>query len=96
MSEPVGVQVGRICPRCGREDSVPLRWGMPGPDDERLAERGLVALGGCVVPMKEPAFACRACGLDWGRAGDPTTDEQELADLLGVRYAEVVRALGTG
>jgi hypothetical protein len=69
---------------------------MPGPEDRRRAERGLVALGGCVVLPAEPAFACRACGLEWGREGDPTADEQQLAELLGVRYADVVRALGTG
>ena len=28
--------------------------------------------------------------------GDPTVDERELAELLGVGYADVVRALGTG
>ncbi|MGY1640857.1 hypothetical protein ACI782_06940 [Geodermatophilus sp. SYSU D00703] len=96
MAEPVGVQVGRVCPGCGREDSVPLRWGLPAVEDMRLAERGLVALGGCMLPEDEPALSCRACGLEWGRKGDPTTDEQALADLLGVQYADVVRALGTG
>jgi hypothetical protein len=96
MSEPVGVQVGRACPRCGREDSIPLRWGMPAADDERLAERGLVALGGCLVPPDEPAFTCRTCGLEWGREGDPSADEQELAELLGVGHIDVVSALGSG
>ncbi|WP_100500814.1 hypothetical protein [Geodermatophilus chilensis] len=96
MSEPVGVQVGRVCPGCGREDSVPLRWGMPAVEDFRLAERGLVALGGCLLPGEEPILACRSCGLEWGRERDPTADEQALADLLGVQYADVVRALGRG
>ena len=96
MTEPVGVQVGRVCPGCGREDSVPLRWGLPAVEDFRLAERGLVALGGCLVPGEEPVLSCRSCGLEWGREGDPTADEQALADLLGVRYADVVRALGSG
>ena len=62
----------------------------------RLAERGLVALGGCMVPGEEPVLSCRSCGLEWGREGDPTADEQALAELLGVRYADVVCALGTG
>ena len=62
----------------------------------RLAERGQVALGGCMVMGEDPAFACRSCGLEWGREGDPTADEQELADLLGVRHLDVVRALGAG
>ncbi len=96
MSEPVGVQVGRVCPGCGREDSVPLRWKLRGPEDMRLAERGLIALSGCMVPGEEPVLSCRSCGLEWGGEGDPTADEQALADLLGVRYADVVRALGRG
>jgi hypothetical protein len=96
MSGSVGVQPGRLCPRCGREDSVPLIWGLPDVEAMQLAERGLVALGGCMVPGDSPAFSCRGCGLAWGREGDPTADEQALAELLGVRYAVVVRALGRG
>jgi hypothetical protein len=96
MGEPVGVQAGRTCPRCGREDSVPLVWGLPGLPDMELAERGLVALGGCMLPGDVPAFSCRTCGLEWGRSGDPTADEQELTRLLGVEFSDVVRALGAG
>ena len=75
---------------------MPLIWGLPSPELMSEEERGLVALGGCMVPGEDFALHCRGCGLEWGRHGDPTADEQELADLLGVRYAEVVRALGTG
>jgi hypothetical protein len=96
MSEPIGVQAGRVCPECRREDSVPLLWGLPDFEAMRLAERGQVALGGCMVMGENPAFACRSCGLEWGREDDPTADEQELADLLGVRHVDVVRALGAG
>jgi hypothetical protein len=96
MSEPIGVQAGRVCPGCAREDSVPLLRGLPDPQTMRLAERGRVALGGCMVMGEDPAFACRSCGLEWGREGDPTADEQALADLLGVRHIDVVRALGAG
>jgi hypothetical protein len=98
MSEATGVQVGRVCPRCGKEDSVPLIYGLPSPHDQQLAEQGVIALGGCLMPMlgEETAFVCRACGLDWGRQSDPTAHEQALADLLGVPFADVVRALGTG
>jgi hypothetical protein len=96
MSESIGVQAGRVCPGCGREDSVPLLWGLPDFETMRLAERGQVVLGGCMVMGEDPAFACRSCGLEWGREGDPTSDEQELADLLGVCHLDVVRALGAG
>jgi hypothetical protein len=96
MGEAVGVQVGRVCPGCGREDSVPLVWGFPDPGSSELAERGLVALGGCMLPGEAPAFSCRTCGLHWGRDDDPTAGEQELARLLGVEHRDVVRALGAG
>lgn len=96
MSEAVGVQIGRVCPRCGREDSVPMIFGLPAPQDQDLAEEGLIGLGGCMMPEHPAAFLCRACGLEWGSHSDPTTDEQALAALLGVAYPDVVRALGTG
>jgi hypothetical protein len=70
---------------------------MPSGDVVELAERGLVSLGGCLLdPDGNPQWACRACGLDWGREGDPTADEQALADLLGVGWPDVVRVLGAG
>ncbi|MQA35977.1 hypothetical protein [Modestobacter roseus] len=70
MSEPVRVQVGRVCPSCGREESIPLLWGMPGPEDFELADRELVALGGCMLGPDEPTLACRACGMQWGSDED--------------------------
>lgn len=96
MRESVGVQLGRTCPSCGKQDSVPLIWGLPSPELMDFEERGLVALGGCMVSGEDFAFRCRECGVAWGPESDPTADEQELAELLGVRYADVVRALGAG
>lgn len=78
MSEPLGVQAGKVCPSCGREDSIPLVWGMPGPEDFELAERGLVALGGCMLGPDEPTLVCRACGAHWGSDVD-----DEDGDLRG-------------
>ena len=66
MSEPVGVQAGKVCPSCGREESIPLLRGLPDPEAMELAERGLVALGGCMVTPDEPTLVCRACGAHWG------------------------------
>jgi len=69
---------------------------MPGFDDFRQADRGVVALGGCLMPQEVAAFVCRSCHLQWGSESDPTADEAELAELLDVGFADVVRALGTG
>ncbi|MDP5184414.1 hypothetical protein QOZ88_17400 [Blastococcus sp. BMG 814] len=96
MPESVGVQAGRVCPRCGRENSIPLVYGLPGSDLFEQAESGRVALGGCLVMDEQPAFVCRSCDLAWGDESDPTADEAELAGLLDVEYCDVVRALGTG
>ena len=96
MAESVGVQAGRACPGCGKEDSIPLIFGMPGFDDFRQAERGLIALGGCLVPDEEAGFVCRSCDLQWGNESDATADETELATLMDLGYADVVRALGGG
>jgi hypothetical protein len=96
MGESVGVQAGRVCPGCGEQNSVPLVYGMPGFDDFRRAEAGVIALGGCLMPGEEAAFVCRSCELAWGDESDPTADEAELSGLLGVTHLEVVRALGAG
>lgn len=96
MAQGLGVQEGRICPECGREDSVPLIWGLPLGGTMELAERGLVKLGGCMVPGEWPAFACRGCGSEWGSDDDPTADEQALADMLALPFPDVVGILGTG
>ncbi|WP_246063388.1 hypothetical protein [Blastococcus colisei] len=85
-----------MCPRCGREDSIPLVYGLPGSDLFQQAERGRVGLGGCLVMDEQAAFVCRSCELEWGSESDPTADEAELTELLGVAYPDVVRALGTG
>ncbi|WP_104526011.1 hypothetical protein [Blastococcus atacamensis] len=96
MGESMGVQAGRVCPGCGEENSIPLIYGMPGAEDFQQAERGVVALGGCLMPEDVAAFVCRSCDLSWGSEADPTADEAELAGLLGVEHADVVRALGSG
>ena len=96
MSGSIGVQEGRVCPGCGEENSVPLLYGLPGSKTFHLAERGMVSLGGCLMPEEKAAFSCRTCDLEWGSDSDPTADEAVLAELLGVGYADVVRALGTG
>ncbi|MGY1846984.1 hypothetical protein [Blastococcus sp. SYSU DS1021] len=85
-----------MCPGCGREDSIPLVYGLPGSDLFEQAGSGRVALGGCLVMDEQTAFVCRSCGLEWGRESDPTAGEAELAGLLDVEYVELVRALGAG
>jgi hypothetical protein len=91
-----GVVQGQVCPECGVEDAVPVVVGMPDASLFEAADRGLVVLAGCVVFEGRRSFHCRACSHEWGHEGDPTTDEQQLADLLAVGHDDVVRAIGSG
>lgn len=91
-----GVVRGQVCPECGVEDAIRVLYGLPDERLARAAERGLVALAGCILVEGQGAFVCRACSHAWGHAEDPSADEQELAELIGVRYDDVVRAVGTG
>ena len=56
----------RVCPACGREESIPVVFGLPSPELMDAAEKGLVSLGGCMMPEGPADFACRSCGLEWG------------------------------
>jgi len=94
--DEVGVVRGQVSPQCGVEDAIPVVVGLPDAALGQAAERGLVVLAGCIVFEDRGAFHCRACSYEWGAVGAPTTDEQQLADLLGAPYDDVVRAIGSG
>jgi hypothetical protein len=50
------------CPRCGSSDAVPIVYGYPDGDLFEQAQRGEVAIGGCVIMGDDPTHRCRACG----------------------------------
>jgi hypothetical protein len=45
------------CPKCGHP-SIPIVYGMPGPELFEEAKQGKVALGGCQVFNERPAWEC--------------------------------------
>jgi hypothetical protein len=55
------------CPRCGSR-SIPIVYGLPGMELFEAADRGEVALGGCVIEDGAPEWRCRGvdCGLEFG------------------------------
>jgi len=53
------------CPECQAADTVPIVYGLPGPEIFAAAERGELAIGGCVVEFDNPRWACRACTHRW-------------------------------
>ncbi|MBA2719832.1 MAG: hypothetical protein H0U52_11425 [Chloroflexi bacterium] len=54
-----------ICPRCGAWAAMrPIVFGYPSPELMAAADRGSVALGGCVMHGEDPTHQCTACGQD--------------------------------
>ncbi|MDW3217120.1 MAG: hypothetical protein R8F63_00795 [Acidimicrobiales bacterium] len=50
------------CPSCGDDAVIPIEYGMPGPEMQAAAERGEIALGGCVIGPENPNWRCVVCG----------------------------------
>lgn len=55
-----------VCPSCGSSDTIPIRYGFPGPEMFEKADRGEIALGGCVIMPDNPTRRCRACHTAFG------------------------------
>ena len=54
----------RRCPQCRQTDQVVrIIYGMPSYELFEQAERGEVALGGCVVGGVDPRYLCRRCDI---------------------------------
>ena len=65
MDDAISIPVEQTCPRCAGTDTVPLVMGLPSAELFELAERGLVALGGCLVGPEPHDVVCRECGHEW-------------------------------
>lgn len=71
-----GKAAKRWCPACGSEERIPILYGLPTDDAREQADRGEVALGGCLVDRRNPRWQCRACGELWGVGeGWPPVDD---------------------
>ena len=45
---------GRVCPECRSDKVVPIRYGYPLEEAREAANRGEIALGGCLVDDENP------------------------------------------
>lgn len=61
----MGVALTATCPRCGTwARMLPIVFGFPTPETFQAAERGELAIGGCIVGGEDASHACSACGHD--------------------------------
>ena len=60
------------CPRCGSFGALEIVYGLPTGEAVEAAERGEIALGGCVIGEESPDYVCRTCRepLPWARPSD--------------------------
>ena len=54
-----------VCPFCGSTTTLPILYGLPGPEMERQAWWGEVVVGGCVVTLGDPDRRCVDCGYEF-------------------------------
>lgn len=54
------------CPRCHSTHVVRILYGFPSAEGFRKAERGEVVLGGCMIRMNSPKWACKTCSERFG------------------------------
>ena len=57
------------CPKCGSENVLPLVYGMPAPEASKAAQRGEIALGGCVIDETYRRWQCAQCGSSFNDGG---------------------------
>ena len=55
------------CPQCRRRAGVEIIYGYPTPRMFREAERGRIALGGCIVREDDPDRHCLECRHRWSQ-----------------------------
>lgn len=63
---------------------VPIVFGYPSSETFAAADRGEIALGGCLVSGEDPTHRCSACGKDVILDGDPDSDGEEAAPWLRI------------
>lgn len=58
-----------LCPNCGCQNIVPIRYGMPGPEMGEAAQDGEFALGGCMIDDRARQWHCEACNVSFNDGG---------------------------
>ena len=54
------------CPSCGKDNLLPIVYGLPGQELLKTSARREVLLGGCIIDSNSPEWQCVECGHAWG------------------------------
>ncbi len=65
----------RRCPKCNEKAGVPIVYGHPTEDAWEAAQRGELAIGGCMREWDAPKWRCLACNHGWPTVTEPTLGE---------------------
>lgn len=68
-----------VCPACRQKTGVNIVFGYPTPELADRAERGEVALGGCVLSEEAPDRHCTSCEHEWRIVRRKPWPEDDLA-----------------
>jgi hypothetical protein len=64
-SRPKKRDAAGACPECGSVNTRPILYGLPDAEAMEAAERGAIALGGCIVTGDDPRWVCLDCDHRW-------------------------------
>ena len=81
------------CPRCATPDPKPIHYGLPDNEGLRMAQQGIVELGGCEVWDGLPLWQCWACGERWGQLRRDCWPPDLVAPVDAITVAQVVELL---
>jgi len=73
VTNSMGVRKPRACSQCGGRNVLTISYGLPSPETFASAERGEIALGGCVIEINAPRWECGNCKARF--AAEPSSPE---------------------
>ena len=74
---------GARCPRCGSTEWIPILYGLPVGEATEAAERGEIAISGCLYLSDSPNVECRRCSTRYDQGTDIEDDDELWARIFG-------------
>ncbi|ADU29131.1 hypothetical protein [Evansella cellulosilytica] len=74
----------KVCPNCFSKDVANIIYGYPSHELLEEANEGKVKLGGCIISVDDPEYACNACDHSWTKE-----------DVIQLNYQNIERLIAT-